>query len=393
MLLKNIAKPNLWRQSVTTSSNVFALCAIAALPVSTSFTDIFLVLAVATMLLSMKITELAHDILNNRIALLFLIFFGLFLLGATYSSAPTHDILKSLLKDSKLLYGALLIPIFREQKWRTHAFTVFIFTMTFVMTLSYANFFGLIHSQYHNAAVFKSHIQINFLMAFYAYLLLNRAFDNKQYHKTYLILFLFALTNTLFLSEGRSGYVVFAALMMLFGWQRYSWKGLLTMLAFITGLASTAYFSSSKFHGRINTVISQHQQYQQGDKNTSVGKRLVFYKHALQLIKEKPIIGSGTGSVVSRMKAIEKNPQLRTHNVHNEYLNIGIQLGLLGLGFLAYFFSMIAIKSFELPKNEQYLAQATLIAIASGCLLNSWLMDSVQGHFFSMMLGICFGAL
>lgn len=363
------------------------------LPISTSLTDIFLLLAVSSMLLSKRISDIAREILKNRIAILFMVFFGLFLFGATYSQAPSHDILKSLLKDSKLLYGVFLIPIFREQKWRTHAVTVFIITMTLVMTLSYANVLGLIHSQYHNASVFKSHIQTNFLMAFYAYLLLGRAFDSKAHRNIYLLIFLFALVNTLFLSEGRSGYVVFAALMLLFGWQRYSLKGLMTMLVFILSVGTAAYFSSSKFYGRINTVINQHQQYQHGDKNTSVGKRLVFYKHAIELIKEKPILGSGTGSVISRMQAIEKNPLLRTHNVHNEYLNIGIQLGLIGLGFLMYFFTMIAIKSFELPKNEQFLAQATLIAIASGCLLNSWLMDSVQGHFFAMMMGICFSAL
>lgn len=375
-------------------SGAFAVASFGVLPISTTLTDVFLALALLLLIIGGDIKSKTRMITNNPIALLFLVFFGLFLLGATYSSAPWHDIQKSLLKNAKLLYGALLIPIFIHDRWRRHAINTMIIVATSIMLLSYLKVFGIysITDRYQDAAVFKSHIQTNFLMAFYCYLLSMKCCNDPTRKVLWGMLLIAAICKTLLFSQGRSGYIIFALLMVLFGWQRFSWRGVLASFIAVAMLCGGALLVSKDFQQRFDKIMTDTHQYQQGNAQTSVGLRISFYKNAVKLAAVHPIIGSGTGSLISRYASIEHDQSLRTHNVHNEYLNITIQLGLVGLGFLLIFFSTIYVKSVTLPREYRDLAQAVLLAIAAGCLINSWLMDTMQGHFFAMMMALCFGA-
>lgn len=389
----SIAQKNLnipfWR-----ISGACAVASFALLPISTTLTDVFLVLSILFMLCAGNIKQRIQQILTNKIARLFLVFFGLYVLGAFYSVAPTHDILKTLTKNSKLLYGALLIPIFVNEKCRKHSLNMLLITLTGIMILSYLKAFGVLHltPRYEDAAVFKSHIQTNFLMAFYCYLLAMKIIDDQPRKLLWSVLFFLAAFKTLLFSEGRSGYVVFAVLMLLFGWQRFSLKGLLVALFSVSLLCGSAFLFSKNFQTRFNKAITDTHLYQQGNAKTSIGLRISFYNNAIKLISQRPFFGSGTGSLITRYQEVQQNKNLQTHNVHNEYLNVTIQLGLVGFTFLLFFFSSIYFKSFMLPPTYRDIAQATLIAIAVGCLFNSWLMDTMQGHFFAMMMALSMGS-
>ncbi|MDQ2993451.1 MAG: O-antigen ligase family protein [Pseudomonadota bacterium] len=386
-----------YKAKFSTLSGILIVASFAALPVSTTLTDILLLLSIISMIASGNISEKINAIIHNHIALLFLAFFALFLLGTLYSTAPSHDITKMLLKNTKLLYGALLIPLFFEEKWRQYALNILIIVMSIIMLLSYLKIAGwlTISVRYEDSAVFKDHIQMNFLMAFLVYLLLGKCFERSSVSVTlfWAALLLLAAVNTLYFSEGRTGYVVFAVLILLFGWQRFSFKGFFIALLSIGLLVSGVWLSASHSQNRVVQVVTETKQYQQGNAQTSTGLRLSFYKNAVRLIAQHPIIGSGTGSVTTQYQKIETNSALQTSNVHNEYLNIAIQLGIIGLSFMLYFFIMIFIKSYTLGQRYRELAQATVVAIAVGCLANSWLMDTLEGHFFAMMLALCFSPL
>lgn len=377
------------------SSKVFSALGLAVLPLSTSLTDIFLLLAIFCSLFAGQGPMYWKILRSNPVALAFVGLFGLYVFGASYSIAPSHEISKALLKNLKLLYGFALLPLFTDAKWRDYAVNALMTVITLMMFLSFAKFFGWIQltTRYHDAAVFKSHIQTNFLMAFYAYLLAGRMLDRSDYRLLWVVLFTLASLKTLFFSEGRSGYIVFGVLMTLFGWQRFQLKGAALMFLGTAALATSAFFLSSGFQDRFTQVISETQRYHAGDAGTSTGLRLSFYKNAYHMIKEKPLLGSGTGSVPSRYRQVETKPIYQTHNPHNEYLNIGIQLGLLGVGYLLFFFGFLFKQSGMLSTRWQHLAQATILSIAIGSLLNSWLLDTMQGHFFAIMIALCFATI
>jgi O-antigen ligase len=77
-----------------------------------------------------------------------------------------------------------------------------------------------------------------------------------------------------------------------------------------------------------------------------------------------------------------------TDNPHNEYLFITVQSGLVGGGlFIALLLSLL-FHSARLPSPRRYLLQGVVVAMAVGCLMNSFLFDSHQGHFFAIIAAV-----
>ena len=72
---------------------------------------------------------------------------------------------------------------------------------------------------------------------------------------------------------------------------------------------------------------------------------------------------------------------------------VGVQLGVVGLlvylGFLAsqYYLSK------KLPYQEKYVAQGLLLTLIITSLFNTPIMDHTEGHWFLMMIALCFSSL
>jgi len=85
------------------------------------------------------------------------------------------------------------------------------------------------------------------------------------------------------------------------------------------------------------------------EKDPSINTRFLIWKNTLQMIKDKPLLGSGIGTfkmnyLDCQAKFFKDNPDSIKYytfprEAHNEYLQIGAELGLLGLGlFMAIIF-------------------------------------------------------
>ena len=132
------------------------------------------------------------------------------------------------------------------------------------------------------------------------------------------------------------------------------------------------------------------RRYQATWSRTSLGMRLDWWQNCLDLIKEKPTFGHGTGSFkIAQNKVLTKgNHTWPTDNPHNEYLFIAVQTGLVGL-FL--FISLLAAQFFsslKLQPPRKYLLQGVIVAMSAGCLMNSFLFDSHPGHFYAIITAI-----
>ena len=85
---------------------------------------------------------------------------------------------------------------------------------------------------------------------------------------------------------------------------------------------------------------------------------------------------------------------LETRNPHNEYLLIAVQVGLVGLGLLLYLFYRQWRLAKMLPSSlERSLAHGLLLAIMSGCLFNSLLLDHTEGMLYGWMSGLLYAGL
>jgi O-antigen ligase len=119
----------------------------------------------------------------------------------------------------------------------------------------------------------------------------------------------------------------------------------------------------------------------------------MFWRYSLELITEKPLFGHGTGSFSKEYERITSTETMKAKNPHNEFLMISVQLGAVGLciylGFLAsqYFLSK------RLPNQERCVAQGLLLTLIITSLFNTPIMDHTEGHWFVMMIALCFSSL
>ena len=124
-----------------------------------------------------------------------------------------------------------------------------------------------------------------------------------------------------------------------------------------------------------------------------MGLRFTFWKYSLKLIAEKPLFGHGTGSYSKEYHRLVQDERFASKNPHNEFLMIGVQLGLLGvliyLGFLASQYYCAK----KLPDKEKWLAQGLLLSLIVTSLFNSPFLDHTEGHWFATMIALCFASL
>lgn len=370
-------------------------------PISTFLTHVVLACLLLSWFAAGDLEKKLKIIIAHPLAQSALLLFGVFLLGACYSTAPRADILVMLNKMAKLLYIPFLLPLMQEEKWRRAAFFAFCSAMLLSFGLSFVKIsVGLPFGEhFHENCAFRNSIFTNLMMAFASFMAGHYFLDSLKSAKRWvsvgwfsvLVSFVFYVC---FMSGGRSGYAVFIALWLLLSLQRLGLKGLGWGLMGLIALLSLAFAGSTTFRDRLALALENVEQYQKGNSDTSVGARLEFATQSWELAQQRLGFGFGTGAFKENyQKHVQAKDLVPTSNPHNEYLNILVQVGLVGLALFLRMFFVLFKSSFQLPALEKYFAQGVGLAFLTGCVANSWLMDLTSGYFFVMMAAFCFGAL
>jgi len=389
-------KIKVYQEKTEFFSQILAVMTAFFLPLSTTLTGVFFVFTVATNLAAGNWRDKFAMILHNRIAVGFLIFFALFVVGLSYTQAPFADALYILSKYDKLLFAALLMPIFREEKIRNYALNAFILAVVIALLCSYLKAFGVIKygAWYGPVEIFKGHISFSFLMGITAYLAaLNFTEVKNIFYKIVLVvLVILIIYEILFLGTGRSGYFVLFGLVVLFCVQKSGWRGLIVGCVSVAILVSISWILPGRFKEKMHDFHSDVVTYQV-DPQTSVGARMAFVEHSFSLIRAHPFFGSGTGSFKSQYNNLSGVDKVRTTNPHDEYIHIAVQFGAVGIIILLSLFGMQLWYSRFLPQQMGWIAQAVVIAIIIGCFANSWLLDTTPGHVYVFFMALTFASL
>ena len=126
----------------------------------------------------------------------------------------------------------------------------------------------------------------------------------------------------------------------------------------------------------------------------AIAQRLDFMKNSLSLVRERPVLGYGTGSFAREYAALADRTGIwATDNPHNEYLLIAVQLGVIGLFMFLFLFFEQWRYSYRLAPEEKWLAQGLVVTMALGCLVNSFLLDFHEGHFYAYFTALLFSSL
>lgn len=372
------------------AAKICAVMTAAAIVLSNTATNILFPLTVLLSLAAGNWRTKFNLIARNPIAIIFLLFYALFIFGSVYSTATFSDVLIMLRKYDKFLFAIFFIPVFDQERWRNYAVNTFLAAVFVMLIMSYLRAYGLITIFAHNGAVevFRQSIEFNFLMAFAAYLCLFKIANDRCYRILWLG-FLLAIIHTIFFrSIGRSGYFVVIGLLGLFCFQKLKWRGLLVATLSAVMIIAAAFMFSTTFKIRINAIFDDIKVYQQ-NINTSVGLRISFVENSIKLIKKNPILGTGTGSFAREYATVA--PTL-TSNPHNEYCFIAVQFGAVGLFILFLLFGVPIWCGRFLPEEAKFIAYGTVLALALGCLANSWLLDTVPGHFYAYFIALAYAA-
>ena len=324
---------------------------------------------------------------------------SLFFLLHVFGILWTEDITWGLEMIRKMLDLGILFPILLtlvdRNKIRLYIY-IFLSSITLIVILSFMIWFGFLEP-FKNATALNptplmTHITHGPFIAFASYLIgslyLNTEKKFFSVNKIVLaLLFLFFSINV-FITGGRTGQVVYLFLFSLMYFQNFNIniKSFFKVFSVLTAILFIVFNTSQIFQNRIIETYEDFQKFEQ-EKNTNLGLRIQFAINSIEIFKNNPIIGAGTGDFPIEFAKINKvnSPEIEhgkiTTNPHNNYLLLMSQFGIAGLISLFYIF----FRQFKsLDKNSTLIKNIGLgfiIFFSVICFGDSYLL----GHYTSFM--------
>ncbi|SMG46523.1 O-antigen ligase family protein [Paenibacillus aquistagni] len=127
----------------------------------------------------------------------------------------------------------------------------------------------------------------------------------------------------------------------------------------------------------------------------SVLERLTFYKDAMKVVKDYPIIGAGGGAWSALYEQYQNNPYT-SRQAHNFYLQYLIETGILGFvifaAFLIYIFVQY-IRGYIKVNEEKRSEHFVYFIIAASILIHSILDFNMSYAYIGVLVFICLGGM
>lgn len=401
------APPPVYALRLLDAARACFVVAAAALPLSTAATNLFAVLGFLLWALSGQWTPALRAVADQPVAWLGCALFALLALGILWSLVPPAQAADALLKYRELLLFGVAVFVFPDARWRSRLLGAFFAGALVLLALSFTLSLGLFtfvdergFSSAENAVLLKNPITHGLIMSLLAYgsaVLAMRHTGGRRWALA--LVALLAAVNVFFAVQGRTGYVVLAALTLWLAHARWSWKGLVAAAVGLALVLAAAYQWAPAFQTRVLQAAQEARDYrvQAHPGETSIGSRLHFWKRSAEWLSTHPVLGAGTGGWVEAFYAATKGDDAFMHNrernhPHNEYVHLAVQLGPLGA---ALFVAMlvVAFRRARLLHGERaLLAQGLVLAFAIGSLFNDFLFDTTEGHLWALLGGALFAA-
>ncbi|MBX9903504.1 MAG: O-antigen ligase family protein [Burkholderiales bacterium] len=384
----------------------------ASVPVSIALDNVLLAVALLAWLVGLQYRDKLRQTWANPVYRAALLLFVVLLTGTLYGKPAPGDANLFLLKYLDLalipvLGWAFITASSREQGLRTLACG-----LTLVLLISCALKIGLIppdpwlrgtpesllRGMPESPVVFKQRLTHNILMAFsgflFAWLCVSaRAGIAKIGWGS---LSLLAVANTMLMVEGATGYVLLAALALLFSWQHLRFRGVGITIVLSLIIAATLIMVPGPFQNRAGQILHELEQ-ESADRpaTTSTGFRMEFYRNTMTLIEKNPLFGTGTGSFPAAYAELVKGTgQNPSRNPHNEFMLITVQTGLIGLAAFLWLLWQQWRLAPQLPTPiERGLAQGLVVMMGIICMLNSALLDHTEGLLYAWLTALLYAGL
>ncbi|HVT62468.1 MAG TPA: O-antigen ligase family protein, partial [Legionellaceae bacterium] len=248
-----------------------------------------------------------------------------------------------------------------------------------------------IHSDLPAGSVFRNHIMTGHMMSFAAYLAGKFAWENRKWRWIYVGALVMFTYEILYISQGRTGYIIYFVLMTLLILQTFSWRICAGLMVFLILFGAFTVQYSPILQHRYQRTLHEISLAKAGHHKTSVGYRVQFQHLAYSMLKEKLFLGHGTGAYTDYA---DHNPipgwHKKLREPHNQYWLIAAEYGLLGVLIYFWFLGGLLMASVRLSRMKP-IAFAVLIPFIIGSFSDSLLFYSGCGYFFLVMMALCLG--
>ena len=160
-------------------------------------------------------------------------------------------------------------------------------------------------------------------------------------------------------------------------------------------LLALAYLSVPTFRGRAGAALAEvegalvRQEYV-----TNQGKRIASWIASVEVMLEHPLLGTGVGDAVDAFHRTvrERHPDLveavrEYRHLHNQYLQVGVELGLLGLLALLNIFLQLLRAKTGRPELDD-VARAVGWVFLVGCVGDPFLRKQLPLTLFALLCGL-----
>jgi O-antigen ligase len=290
---------------------------------------------------------------------------------------------------------------FFDKKFYPAFLASFIFAMGLILVMSCLLWLGMlpefisVKGNASNSVIFHDHIKQNIFMAFAAFVAAVQARKpgiGAVQKWLWAGFGLLAMFNVLFMVAGRTGHVIVIVLTVYYflTWDRTKSLIAATLILVLFGLFAW-YHPSNLLFVRAQEVIEEVRK-REYDSYSSSGLRLEWLFNSLNIIKQNPAAGTGTGSFKTTYERfVEKTEMDPTDNPHNEYLMTTVQFGLAGLLVLLGFFAVQWRRTvFFKDRRQKVMARGFVLLMLIACMTASPLQDNAEGWFFVFMSGLLF---
>ncbi|PRM87240.1 polymerase [Aliarcobacter cryaerophilus] len=292
----------------------------------------------------------------------FIFLYLVFVFGMFYTTDISSGM--AFMDKAKQLIFPLLFLSFLDTRFSFRVLNAFIFGVLLSELVSYAIHFEIIPPELFvgkykiyqtilsDPSPFYGHGIHNIFLAIVISILLYRIIvkeiDNI-YIKIFSLLFITTAFINMSLVGGRIGYL--AIFILVFLVLILSYKEQIKKIIFISSLLILAmivylYNFSNQFEKRLGDTKSDIENIIKNDNyNSSIGLRIITSKYSLEVLKENPLLGVGTGDAMYEIYKLAENkhPYIKTYmpHPHNLYLQVLMQVGILGFSILALMFYKI----------------------------------------------------
>lgn len=339
----------------------------------------------------------------NPVAVSAILLFAWLLVGTLWGEGDWEERATWVKKYANLLLIPLVISMSVDDEERNRALLALAASLIVTLILSLVLSMGLFSPKQgltcdsYNPCVFKKHTTHGLLMGFGTLLFGVLAWKSSQrwVRWGWGVASCLAASNVLLMVQGRTGYVVLAGLAVVAFQSYLGWRGMLSAIIALSMMFTMVYHVSTTFHDRVDLVATGVTRWNpQVATYDGVTERMEFFYHTVEIIRDHPLMGVGTGGFAKAYAVRVQDLGLPVPaHPHNQYLLVMAQVGVVGIGLLLWLFvQQWRSSTLAVDAAHGLLGRGVMVTIAISCLFQPALIDHTEKLFYCLFSGLLFSS-